>query len=155
MSLTMTFAPSAANSSAIALPMPRPAPVIRATSPCRRIVSLPCDRWRFRAHSVVLSMMRRGHSARPKTAVVPLRGNGRITMRCVASLVVMMLWVAGLVTPARAETGEMRIAIQDGLAYLPFIIMDNEKLVEKHAKAAGVPELKVTWQRLANSVIMN
>jgi NitT/TauT family transport system substrate-binding protein len=57
--------------------------------------------------------------------------------------------------PLRAETRELRVAIQDGLAYLPFIIMDNEKLVEKHAKASGVPELKVTWQRLANSVIMN
>jgi NitT/TauT family transport system substrate-binding protein len=56
---------------------------------------------------------------------------------------------------ARAETRELRIAIQDGLAYLPFIVMDKEKLVEKHAKAAGLPEQKVTWQRLANSVIMN
>ena len=56
---------------------------------------------------------------------------------------------------ARAETRELRVAIQDGLAYLPFIVMDREKLVEKHAKAAGHPELKVTWQRLANSVIMN
>jgi NitT/TauT family transport system substrate-binding protein len=40
---------------------------------------------------------------------------------------------------ARAETRELRIAIQDGLAYLPFIVMDKEKLVEKHAKAAGLP----------------
>jgi NitT/TauT family transport system substrate-binding protein len=55
----------------------------------------------------------------------------------------------------RAETRELRVAIQDGLAYLPFIIMNHEKLVEKHAKAAGVPELKVTWARFANSVIMN
>ncbi|HEX2114347.1 MAG TPA: ABC transporter substrate-binding protein [Alphaproteobacteria bacterium] len=56
---------------------------------------------------------------------------------------------------ARAETRELRIAIQDGLAYLPFIVMDKEKLVEKHAKAAGLPEPKITWARLANSVIMN
>lgn len=62
--------------------------------------------------------------------------------------------LVGAVT-AHAETRELRVAIQDGLAYLPFIIMDNEKLVEKHAKAAGLPELKVTWARLANSVIMN
>lgn len=62
-----------------------------------------------------------------------------------------------LLAPAspRAETRELRVAIQDGLAYLPFIIMNHEKLVEKHAKAAGVPELKVTWARFANSVIMN
>ena len=75
--------------------------------------------------------------------------------RWVASvLLIAACFVAGD-GPARGETRELRIAIQDGLAYLPFIVMDNEKLVEKHARAAGLPEPKVTWVRLANSVIMN
>lgn len=76
-------------------------------------------------------------------------------LRRIASLMFAMLWIVGLAASPRAETGELRIAIQDGLAYLPFIVMDNEKLVEKHARAAGLKEPKVTWVRLANSVIMN
>ena len=74
----------------------------------------------------------------------------RFAYACLAAILVAM--VPSL---SRAETRELRVAIQDGLAYLPCIIMNHEKLVEKHAKATGVPELKVTWARFANSVIMN
>jgi NitT/TauT family transport system substrate-binding protein len=74
----------------------------------------------------------------------------RFICACFAAALVLLVPSA-----PRAETRELRVAIQDGLAYLPFIIMNHEKLVEKHARAAGVPELKVTWARFANSVIMN
>ncbi len=56
---------------------------------------------------------------------------------------------------AGAEVAELKVAIQDGLAYLPFIIMQNNGLVEKHAKAAGIGDLKVTWAKLASSAVMN
>ncbi|MCE9638642.1 MAG: ABC transporter substrate-binding protein, partial [Betaproteobacteria bacterium] len=56
---------------------------------------------------------------------------------------------------AGAEVGELKIAIQDGLAYLPFIVMQHNSLVEKHAKAAGVDNLKVQWSKLASSAVMN
>ena len=42
---------------------------------------------------------------------------------------------------AAAEVAELRVAIQDGLAYLPFILMEHNGLVEKHAKAAGIDNL--------------
>jgi NitT/TauT family transport system substrate-binding protein len=74
----------------------------------------------------------------------------RFVCACLAAALLMFV-----PSSPRAETRELRVAIQDGLAYLPFIIMNHEKLVEKHAKAAGLPELKVTWARFANSVIMN
>lgn len=56
---------------------------------------------------------------------------------------------------AGAEVGELRVAIQDGLAYLPFIVMQHNGLVEKHAKAAGIDNLKVTWSRLTSGAVMN
>jgi NitT/TauT family transport system substrate-binding protein len=46
---------------------------------------------------------------------------------------------------ACAETGELRIAKQPGLLYLPVIIMEENKLVEKHAAAMGLKDLKVSW----------
>jgi NitT/TauT family transport system substrate-binding protein len=103
----------------------------------------------------VLSIVGHGRSARPEEAAVPLLGKGEIAMlRWIASVLLIATFVVSG-HDARAEKRELHIAIQDGLAYLPFIIMNNEKLVEKHARAAGLPEPKVTWVRLANSVIMN
>ena len=56
---------------------------------------------------------------------------------------------------AGAEVGELKVAIQDGLAYLPFIVMQHNGLVEKHARAAGINDLKVQWSKLASSAVMN
>ncbi len=50
----------------------------------------------------------------------------------------------------RAEVSELRITKQPGLSYLPTVIAEQRKLVEKHAKAAGMPDLKVTWTQLAS-----
>lgn len=53
-------------------------------------------------------------------------------------------------TQASAEVAELRAAQQYGLSSLPLMIMEDSKLVEKHAKALGLPDLKVTWVRLGN-----
>jgi NitT/TauT family transport system substrate-binding protein len=50
----------------------------------------------------------------------------------------------------RAEVGEIRAAQQYGLSSLPLMIMEDGKLVEKHAKALGLGELKVSWIKLGN-----
>jgi sulfonate transport system substrate-binding protein len=47
-----------------------------------------------------------------------------------------------------AETAEIRIAEQYGLAFLPLMIMRDQKLVEKHAARAGLAKLQVVWSRL-------
>lgn len=41
----------------------------------------------------------------------------------------------GAPTPARAETGQLRIAQQFGIAYLPLIVAKERKLIE--ARGAG------------------
>lgn len=50
-----------------------------------------------------------------------------------------------LATPAHAEVSELRITKQPSVIYLPLVIMEENKLVEKHAKAAGLGDLKVNW----------
>lgn len=56
---------------------------------------------------------------------------------------------------ARAETNEIRAAQQYGLSYLPLMIMEDSKLVEKHAKAAGLGDMKVSWVKLGGPSAMN
>jgi NitT/TauT family transport system substrate-binding protein len=46
---------------------------------------------------------------------------------------------------ALAETSEVRITKQPGLLYLPMILMEEGKLIEKHAKAAGLGDVKASW----------
>lgn len=58
-------------------------------------------------------------------------------------------------TPARAEIGEVRIAQQFGLSYLPLIIARNQKFIEKRAAEAGIADLKVSWVRLGSGAAVN
>ncbi len=55
--------------------------------------------------------------------------------------------------PARAET--INIARQYGVAFIPFLLMENEKLIEKHAAALGEPNLAVSWVVLSGAAAMN
>jgi len=50
-----------------------------------------------------------------------------------------------IAVPASAEVSELRITKQPSIIYLPLVIMEHDKLLEKHAKAAGLGDLKVTW----------
>lgn len=63
----------------------------------------------------------------------------------------------GLLTPApaRAETNDLRIAQQFGIAYLPLIVAKEKRLIEKHAAEDGLPNLKVDWLRLSGAAAMN
>jgi NitT/TauT family transport system substrate-binding protein len=56
---------------------------------------------------------------------------------------------------AQAEASEVRIAKQYGIGYLPLMIMEHEKLLEKHAKAAGLPDISVTWATFTGAGAMN
>jgi NitT/TauT family transport system substrate-binding protein len=47
--------------------------------------------------------------------------------------------------PARAEQAEIRLAKQYGLGYLPLVVLEEQKLIEKRAAAAGLGDVKVTW----------
>ncbi|MCE4226917.1 ABC transporter substrate-binding protein [Methylobacterium sp. C25] len=58
-------------------------------------------------------------------------------------------------SPARAEASELRIAKQPGLSYLPATVAEHLGLVEKQAKAAGLPDVKVSWTRLTSGGASN
>jgi sulfonate transport system substrate-binding protein len=57
--------------------------------------------------------------------------------------------------PAGAEVSELKVARQYGISYLPMMIMEDQKLIEKAAAAAGVPNLEVTWAQFAGGNVMN
>jgi NitT/TauT family transport system substrate-binding protein len=57
--------------------------------------------------------------------------------------------------PAAAEVGEVRIAQQFGISYLPLTVMEHEKLLEKQAAKAGVANLKVNWLHFGAGNAMN
>lgn len=61
----------------------------------------------------------------------------------------------GPVTGALAEVSEVGIAQQYGISYLPLMIMQENKLLEKEAKAAGLGDIKVNWAKFAGGNVMN
>ncbi|MEO6985812.1 MAG: ABC transporter substrate-binding protein [Paralcaligenes sp.] len=52
-------------------------------------------------------------------------------------------------TQARAEVSKVVLAKQQTLAFLPAIVMEHEKLLEKHLKEAGLGNVPVTWATFA------
>jgi len=46
---------------------------------------------------------------------------------------------------AHAEQSELRVAKQYGLGYLQMMVLEDQKIVEKNARAAGLGDIKVTW----------
>src|SRR5436190_16768362 len=69
-------------------------------------------------------------------------------------------WIVGVLLmavalPAAAESNEISVAQQYGVSFLPLMVMEREKLVEKHAKALGLPELKANWVSVAGPSVMN
>jgi NitT/TauT family transport system substrate-binding protein len=67
-----------------------------------------------------------------------------------AALALMVLLPLG----ARAEMSEIKIAQQYGISYLPLMLMEEQKLVEQHAKAAGI-DVQVSWAKFAGGNVMN
>jgi NitT/TauT family transport system substrate-binding protein len=57
--------------------------------------------------------------------------------------------------PARAEVAELRVSQQFGIGYLPLQVARNQGLFEKHAKAAGVDDLKVSFVTLGGGSSTN
>jgi len=74
----------------------------------------------------------------------------------------LMGWIVGAALAAgvagsgaaRAEVSEIKVAQQYGISYLPLMLMEEGKLIEKHAKAAGI-DLKVGWVKFAGGNVMN
>lgn len=56
---------------------------------------------------------------------------------------------------ARTEANALRLANQFGIGYMQFMVMQDQKLIEKHAKAAGLGDIKVEWASFRSSDVMN
>jgi NitT/TauT family transport system substrate-binding protein len=56
---------------------------------------------------------------------------------------------------ARAEVSEVVLGQQFGTGYLPAMVMEVHKLVEKHLVTAGVADTKVTWAKLGGPAALN
>src|SRR5205085_4473146 len=63
--------------------------------------------------------------------------------------------LAALSLPAAAESNEINVAQQYGVSFLPLMVMERDKLIEKQAKAAGLGDVKVGWIKVAGPSVMN
>ena len=57
---------------------------------------------------------------------------------------------AGALPAFAAELKEINFSRQPGVLYLPMILMEHHKLVEKHAKLQGLGDIKVNWLTLTS-----
>ena len=72
-------------------------------------------------------------------------------LRAIAAIVLVCLSLG----VARAEVSEVRISHGYGVLYLPLMVMASEKLMEKHARAAGLGEVKATYVVLDGGNVIN
>ncbi|MEJ0071431.1 MAG: ABC transporter substrate-binding protein [Pseudomonadota bacterium] len=63
-------------------------------------------------------------------------------MRLIAAALLAVLLAAA---PGHAEPQKVRIPRQPGLTYLVFVVMEHDRLVEKHAAALGIPALTADY----------
>src|SRR5262249_11794829 len=70
---------------------------------------------------------------------------------CAAAATTAILLFAIQPGVARAEQAEITIAKEFGIGYLPYMIMEHQKLIEKHAKQRGLGDLKVNWKTFGGS----
>ncbi len=72
-----------------------------------------------------------------------------------ATLVVIYLASPAVTTSsAAAESTDFHIARQPGIVYLQPVVMEERKLVEKHARALGLNDLKVRWSIITSGGVM-
>jgi NitT/TauT family transport system substrate-binding protein len=74
--------------------------------------------------------------------------------RTAAYCCTVLLAALALTRPAAAEVNEVRFARQLGLGYLQFYVMEEQKLVEKHARALGLA-VATRWLPLGTPTAIN
>jgi NitT/TauT family transport system substrate-binding protein len=79
-----------------------------------------------------------------------------IRARCSRAAIALLAAALSLTAPGvRAEASAVRISYGFGILYLPLMVMDREHLLEKHAKAAGLPDVKVEWKTFDGGNVIN
>ena len=66
-----------------------------------------------------------------------------------------VLALPALIRPASAETTTVRLGKQYGLPFLPQMVMEDRRLIEKHAAQQGIPALKVEWLTMSGPGALN
>src|SRR6476661_8385598 len=74
----------------------------------------------------------------------------------ICRLLAVAMVAAALIFPraASAEANVVRVAKQFGVAYMQYMVMQELKLIEKHAKAAGL-DITTEWATFRSSDVMN
>ena len=70
-------------------------------------------------------------------------------------LSIILAAAALAVIPLSASAQEIRIARQFSMGYLQFNVMEHEKLLEKHAAALGLKDVKIAWSIFNGPDAMN
>src|SRR5437764_12643334 len=68
------------------------------------------------------------------------------------------IWLAAALAPllaGAASAQEIRIARQFSMGYLQFNVMEHDKLLEKHAAALGLKDVKIAWSIFNGPDAMN
>jgi len=76
-------------------------------------------------------------------------------MRRAFSAFAALFALSALPAEVHAEATELRVAKQFGSAYMQFFIMQDQKMIEKHAKAAGLGDVSIDWATFRSSDVMN
>src|ERR1043166_1970374 len=71
------------------------------------------------------------------------------------SIAVVFALVVGAVSARPADAQEIRIARQFSMGYLQFNVMEHEKLLEKHAAALGLKDVRIGWTTFNGPDAMN
>jgi NitT/TauT family transport system substrate-binding protein len=87
-----------------------------------------------------------------KGAIIRLE---RIMVRRLAGLALAAFVAVAGAGAARAEANQVRISKGFGILYLPLIVMQDQQLLERRAKDAGLGEVKVEWLTLDGGNVIN
>src|SRR5882757_5973552 len=69
--------------------------------------------------------------------------------------IVSAIALFGLTAVAAAQVPEIKLAQQFSMGYLQLNVMEHQKLIEKHAKLLGIPEVKVSWHTFNGPAAVN
>jgi NitT/TauT family transport system substrate-binding protein len=70
---------------------------------------------------------------------------------CIPSLVVACV----LALPARADQAQLRIVKTPGFSAMPLLVMEQQKILERHLASVGAPDTKVEWTRISGGALVN
>ena len=76
-------------------------------------------------------------------------------MRNLRLVLAAAIALATMTGAPRAEVNEVILGQQFGAVYLPAMVMENQKLVEKYLAASGLSDVKVTWAKLGGPAAIN